>query len=528
MTGVLRAVPVAALPAVVLTLAGASVAQAQAGRASAGARLAAEADCPAEFAAVLDTVLAVMSAQQLPSVALAAAIHGEVVCETAAGWADRDGEVPATEHTLYSLASISKPFTGTAVMQLVERGLVELDAPANSYLGLAGLRAFEGDADAATVRRLLTHTAGLPLHYQFFYAGGPPVPTMAETIARYGVLVYPPGERYAYANLGYGVLDHIVSRVSEGTYADWMRRQVFEPLGMEDTAVSDGSDLAGLAAVRYANDGSALPPYTFDHVGASGVWSSAYDLVRFGMFQLGQRSPAYSHVLADSLRERMQLSAVVTAPGQARGLGWAITEDDNGYRRVSHTGSMPGVATVLNLYPEAGLAVVVLTNRSHPPSVARVAHTIASVLLPDFAATAAARQAVTAPPARAAAAQAPAADVPADLHGAWRGAVLLHEDRVPLVLVVDAAGGVRARLDAGAEMPLENVRFADGWLTGRLQQTLAPGEATPAEERDRHEVVLNLVLRDGERLAGWASAITVGDPLYGAVSYRMELRRVLP
>jgi CubicO group peptidase (beta-lactamase class C family) len=151
--------------------------------------------CPSVFAPVADTVRAVMRAHDLPSVALAVARHGEVVCEAAFGYADVANRIAATPRTMYSLASISKPFTATAIMQLVERRQLELDAPANRYLKLAQLRAFEGNADSATVRRLLTHTAGLPLHYQFFYAGGPRLPTMPESIARHGIIVYPPGER---------------------------------------------------------------------------------------------------------------------------------------------------------------------------------------------------------------------------------------------------------------------------------------------------------------------------------------------
>jgi CubicO group peptidase (beta-lactamase class C family) len=481
--------------------------------------------CPAALAPVADTVRAVMRAQNLPSVALAVAQHGEVVCEAAFGFADVANRRAATPGTVYSLASISKPFTATAVMQLVERGQVELDAPANRYLGLAQLRAFEGDADSATIRRLLTHTAGLPLHYQFFYAGGPRAPSMDESIARHGILVYPPGERYVYANFGFGVLDEIIARVSGVSYAEYLRSELFEPLGLEHTLVGDGAGLGPDAAVRYGADGSVLPPYTFDHVGASGLWSSAADLVRFGMFHLGQQSPAFAHVLGDDARERMQSSdAAADAPGLARGLGWGIAEDDNGYRRISHTGSMPGVATALNLYPEEGLVIVVLTNLSHSPSVARIAGSIAGVMLPGYSARAAQPQQATVPPAQAAAPQAAAAAVPAGLHGAWYGAALLYEGRVPVMLQI-SEHGVSVRVDDGDPLPLEAARFAAGWLTGRVDARLAAGEATPEAARDRHSIIVNVTLRDGERLAGWVSSISTGQPLYGAVSFRVELRR---
>src|SRR5690606_12827049 len=99
----------------------------------------------------------------------------------------------------------SKPITATALMVLVERGKVDLDQPANVYLGDAKLRSYVWDASGATVRRLSNHTAGLPLHYQFFYEDeGREPPSRDESIRRYGVLTAPPGERYQYANFGYG------------------------------------------------------------------------------------------------------------------------------------------------------------------------------------------------------------------------------------------------------------------------------------------------------------------------------------
>src|SRR4026209_469353 len=82
--------------------------------------------------------------QQVPSLAVAVAKDGKIIWEEGFGWADRENRLPATEHTLYSLASISKPITATGLMVLVERGLIDLDRPINDYLGEAKLRARAG------------------------------------------------------------------------------------------------------------------------------------------------------------------------------------------------------------------------------------------------------------------------------------------------------------------------------------------------------------------------------------------------
>lgn len=198
--------------------------------------------------------------------------------------------MPANEHTPYSLASLSKPITTTGLMVLVSQGKIDLDKPANDYLGSARLVARVGNATEATVRRVADHTAGLPLHYQFFYGDEPwRRPSMDETLLRYGNLINAPGERYEYSNLGYGVLDYVIERVSGQSYAEFMRREVFLPLGLTRTAVDIPTAVAPYAATRYGRDGLPIPLYDFDHPGGSAVYSSAHDLVRFGMFHLKNR-----------------------------------------------------------------------------------------------------------------------------------------------------------------------------------------------------------------------------------------------
>jgi CubicO group peptidase (beta-lactamase class C family) len=126
----------------------------------------------------------------LASVAIAAAQDGEIVWEEAFGWADEENQIAATPNSIYALASISKSFTATGLMVLVERGLIDLDRPVNDYLGDAKLVSHVGDPAEATVRRVLLHTAGLPLHYNIFFEGElVRPPEQDESIRRYGMIV---------------------------------------------------------------------------------------------------------------------------------------------------------------------------------------------------------------------------------------------------------------------------------------------------------------------------------------------------
>ena len=100
------------------------------------------------------------------SLAVTVAQEGKILWEEGFGWANREKRVAANHHTIYSLASITKPITATGLMILKEQGKIDLDAPINSYLGEAKLKSWIGNADDATVRTIANHTSGLPLHCQ--------------------------------------------------------------------------------------------------------------------------------------------------------------------------------------------------------------------------------------------------------------------------------------------------------------------------------------------------------------------------
>src|SRR5439155_18206289 len=282
---------------------------------------------------------------QTPSIAVAVARDGKIIWEQGFGWADREKRIAADEHTMYSLASISKPITATGLMTLVAAGKVNLDRPVNDYLGAAKLRGRAGDAAQATVRRVANHSSGLPLHYQFFYADDPyRPPSMDETILRYGNLVTAPGETYQYSNLGFGILDYVIARVSGRTYEDFMREEVFVKLGLTHTSVGLGPGLNRYEAVRYGPDGLAIPFYDFDHRGASAVYASAHDLVRFGLFHLKAHLPDQKAILSDESIDAMHAPTMNSGKNAGYGVGWATADLPNGYHVVSHTGGMGGVA----------------------------------------------------------------------------------------------------------------------------------------------------------------------------------------
>jgi CubicO group peptidase (beta-lactamase class C family) len=447
--------------------------------------------------------------QPVPSIAVAVAKDGKILWEQGFGWADRENRVPATEHTMYSLASISKAITATGLMVLVERNQVDLEKPVHQYLGGAKLKVWIGNDAEVTVRRVANHSAGLPLHYQFFYADEPfPRPPMAESIRRYGVIVTPPGERYQYSNFGYGVLEEVIARVSGRAYEDFMRDEVFLPLGMNQTAVSLGPDKRH--ALRYGADNEPLPFYDFDHRGASAVYASAHNLVRFGMFHLKAHLADQKPILSDRAIAEMQEPTVKAGPGDAGyGIGWA-TRTAGKYRLVAHTGGMGGVTTVLNLVPAERLAVVVLCN-ARSNLAGRVANEIMFTLLPDLPRP---------PPATP---QPEPVFKPApELRGEWTGAVHTWKSETPLTLRFQEDGDIHARLGRQLWTLLNMVSYRDGVLSASMSGDVGTDDAN----RQLYRLDFTLKLRGGNILNGPVTALSLpGKRTRNALSYWTEVKK---
>jgi CubicO group peptidase (beta-lactamase class C family) len=467
------------------------------------------------------TIASVMAERGLASIAVAAAQGGEVVWEEAFGWANREERIRATPHTLYSLASISKPISATGLMILEERGAVDVDRPVDDYLGGARLSGVGGDASRATVRRVMAHTAGLPLHYQFFYEGaGYAPPARAETIRRYAIVAHPPGTEFLYSNLGYGIVDHVISQASGRSYEDFMRSEVFVPLGLTRTSVGLPPSLAPYAAVRYGSENRPVPFYDFDHPGASAVWSSAHDLVRFGLFHLGHVPEGGRRILSEQTVHEMQRQETPDG-GTGYGLGWFM-EEEAGYRKAWHTGSMPGVSTMLALYPELDIAVVVLLNNLARDLRVSISQDIVAALDESYAqALAAARAEDGGGGGGSGGGGGGGFRPPSSLVGEWAGTLRTWEREIPMRVTVAADGDVHVAVEGQLEAVLNGAGFSGGRLQGRYAGRIP----TPDVMRwPLHSVALDLKL-EGDRLWGQASAQTEADPTYYSLASFVDLRR---
>ncbi|MFC4307965.1 serine hydrolase domain-containing protein [Steroidobacter flavus] len=464
-----------------------------------------------DFDGVRQQIRDAMVEQNIPSIAVAVARNSQILWEEGFGWADVAKRVPADAHTMYSLASISKPITATALMILVERGAIDLDKPMNDYLGAQKLTSPAFDVRQATVRRVANHTSGLPLHYQFFYDDEKVTrPTMDESIRRYGTLVREPGENWLYSNFGYGLLEYAIERASGKSYPQFMREELFAPLGLTETIAERPSASDGRAAERYGVgvNRHQVPFYDFDHRGASAIYMSAHDLVRFGMFHLdGKLAGQKRQVLKQATLARMLDQAVASDSEGKRtyGIGWGIGEM-HGLQQFGHTGGMAGVRTQLSIYLESKTVVVILTNASGP-DIRAIDNAIMHTVLPETILKD--RQST----------------LPASLTGRWTGAVQTYTGTTPVELQVKEDGAVLARV---GKRPLRVVDEVALGKDGLLQLSNIEGDVgTPDAARYPYTLSFTLKQRGTDKLNGSVSTLSrdLPDRAGNALSYWVALSK---
>src|SRR5439155_22469304 len=176
------------------------------------------------------------------------------------------------------------------------------------------------------------------------------------TIRRYGVLFWPPSDQFDYSNLGPIILKEVIARVSEKSYADFMRSEVFRPLGITRASVGFEPGLEKQTARCYGGDPQVVIPPP-----SGGIYCSAHDLLRFGMFHLKTRLPDQKAILSDASIDAMQ-NETVEAGGSRYGLSWWVEENRFGFRSVLGQGGTFAAQAWLRLIPSEGIAVVLLAN----------------------------------------------------------------------------------------------------------------------------------------------------------------------
>jgi CubicO group peptidase (beta-lactamase class C family) len=317
-----------------------------------------------------------------PAVGLAVGIvrNGSLEFFHGHGVADMASKAPITEDTVFRIASITKTFTAVAVLQLWEQGRVDLDAPVNDYLRAYRLIPAKAGHRPATVRHLLTHTAGIP---ELVHPAGAFLPDFGEsvrvgrrlpTLAEYyrgGIrLVAEPGTRFRYGNHGPATLGQLVEDVTGLTLAGYFRERIFEPLGMADTDLLRSEKVVSRLATGYEfrlRGPRLITEREMVTAGAASVYSTPRDMATYIAALLGGGGNEHGSVLKPATVAMMFEPNYQPDP-RIPGLGLAFFRIDlGGHRAVEHQGTLPGFHSQILLAPDDGIGIVAFTNGSWHP-----------------------------------------------------------------------------------------------------------------------------------------------------------------
>ena len=310
-----------------------------------------------------------------------AVLRGGEIRAAASGLLNLDTGVESTTESLFQIGSITKVWTTTVVMQLVDEGLVELDAPLRRYLPAFRV-ADERVSESVTIRHLLTHSSGID--GDNFTDTGRGDDALERYVASCAELrqVHPLGATMSYCNTGFSLLGRVIEVATGQVWDAAIRARLFEPLGLTHTATLPEDVLRHRAAIGHVEPpGRSLQtasawglPRTAGPPG--GICSTAAEVAAFARLHLNGGRAGDARVLSAESVQAMQAPQVVVPSGgdglSARhwGLGWSIF-DWGGRTVIGHDGGTIGQAAFLRVVPDAGVAVVLLTNGGNPIALFR-------------------------------------------------------------------------------------------------------------------------------------------------------------
>ena len=305
---------------------------------------------------------------------------GEVIFREAFGLADVENNTPVSPQTNFRIASVTKQFTATAIMLLVDRDRVSLDDTLDQYFP-----GFPDYGQRITVRHLLNHTSGLPDYEDLI-----PEDTTLQVYDRDALKImldtdrplFEPGSRYKYSNTGYALLTLIVEQTAEQPFQDFVRDRIFKPCRMERSVVfvHGLNEVPHRAFGHTKKDGAWVrddQSVTSAVLGDGGVYSSIDDLARW------VRALHAERLLTSKSYKAMYTPPKIDDGNTVYGFGWRI-DTYKGETRYHHTGSTRGFTLCLQRFPDRNAAVIVLINNSIDGKMTPVADRIAgAVLFPE-------------------------------------------------------------------------------------------------------------------------------------------------
>ncbi len=314
----------------------------------------------------VDAILEAYTGDNTPGASLAIIKKGKVIYQKTYGMADLEKQVKVRPEHNFRLASVTKQFTATAVLLLIQRGKFTLDHTLTDIF-----EGFPAYGKNITVKHLLNHTSGIEDYEDYV-----PDSAMVNQIKDQGVLdivrkldkgYFAPGEQYRYSNTAYALLALIIEKYSGQTYAGFLKANIFKPLGMKNTIAYE----KGISEVKHRAFGYSKnkeeqwvrrdQSSTSAVLGDGGIYSSTNDLY------LWDQSLYTDKILPNGVIQ-LAFSPNKTNDGKAvdYGFGWHLTTTKKGEKVVYHTGSTTSFRNVFYRIPTSEFSIILLTNRNKP------------------------------------------------------------------------------------------------------------------------------------------------------------------
>jgi CubicO group peptidase (beta-lactamase class C family) len=311
-----------------------------------------------DFSSQIENILpGLMDQYNVPGISIALIEDGEIVYVKSFGYADLAARIMMTPDTLYQVASVSKSLTAWGVMKLVDDGMIGLDDPVEKYLTRWHIPSSLYDTNGVTIRRLLNHTAGISLEgYGSGVPAGEPLPTLEESLlgdtrgCGAVELVREPGEGMMYSGGGYTILQLLVEEVTGKTFAEYMKEDVLNPLGMSSSAFVWDEKVQSRLSRAYGTYYNEIPNQTYIEEAAGGLYSSLNDMAR------------YTQVLINGSNVLSEKSYNLLFEGDSYGLGHGLIDFPGGERLIFGGGTRMGWQSDYVVYPEQGSGIVILSN----------------------------------------------------------------------------------------------------------------------------------------------------------------------
>lgn len=294
-------------------------------------------------------------------VSAALVVDGKIVWKQGFGYADKNAGIAMTPGTQVGIGSVTKTFTALAAMQLQEQGVVDIDQPLSRYLPEFRIRTHGEDRNQVTLRRLITHSSGVPTDVFRDMRSDQARYTDVVTLLNRTALAHAPGTVGLYSNAGYNLLGHALVKASGIDYPDYLKQRIFMPLGMNNTGFADDPHAAGRSKA-YGPDGAEAAAFELRDIASGGIYSTAEDLAIYAAALMaayrGERSPLAREA---TVRSMFTQRSDIPIDTNKKGLGWFLFRNDSGFAAY-HAGSTFYSNAALLLIPEQRTAAVILAN----------------------------------------------------------------------------------------------------------------------------------------------------------------------